>query len=243
MNEFDKLVPVELTSLDFEFPCNYVLIEYDPHLTSKTPGGVFVPETYADEAKNINRMGTVVKVPKTLFFYKGPEDNRKLQSMRWQTSIEIMPGDQVWFNHLESINAYRYTFEGRFFKTVHYQDIVVARRGEEVIVCNGYVLLEEVEEKIEFQGYSKSIPVQGKGKLAYIGSRNNQYNVPVRQAGSTVVYREDLSCDLPVGEVVAIFKENFKHVRHLEDKSQARFDGRKMFLIVQRHMIACIVGD
>jgi len=248
MNEFDSIVPIELDNLDGSIPYDYVLVEYDPNLTKTTSGGIiFVSETYADEAGNINRMGTVVIPPKHLFFYRPnntteqKENGPRLQrSMRWQTSVEIMKGDQVWFDHMEAINAYRYTYQGRHFKTIKYDSIIAAKRGDEVIMCNGNILLEEIEESTEFQGFSKKRTIQGKGKVAYIGSRNNAYNAPIGQSGNTINYREDLHCDIPVGSTVDIFKENWAHVRYLEGENQERFEGRKKLLIVKRYMIALV---
>ncbi len=240
MNEFDKIIPIELDDLNGSIAYDYVLIEYDPNLTKKTPGEIYVPENYSDEAVNINRIGTVVVPPKHLFFYRGDNKNAEVNSSRWQTSVEIKKGDTVWFNHMDSMNAYRYTFKGRCFKTIKYDSIIAAKRGEDVIMCNGYVLLSEVKNKTEFQGYSKEDLVQGKGVVSYSGSRNNAYNVPVGQIGSKIIYREDLHHKLKDGDLVEIFKEDYKHVRYLEDENQARFEDRKMFLVVQRYMIAMV---
>lgn len=236
MNSHNKIVPVPLKSLDIKIPSNYVLIEYDTKLYSKTTGGIFIPENFLDEANYINRIGTVIKVPKTLYFYRGADKSNETRSMRWKTDIEIKEGDTVWINHMGSQNAYIFTFEDRFFKIIHYEDIATAKRKDEVIMCNGYILLEELYETLAFGAYEKDVKIQGKGKIAYIGNRNQKYNIPESSRGSTIIYREDPFCEFNIGEIAYINTKYYNKVRYLEDSTQKRFDN-KMLLIVQGYMI------
>jgi len=240
MNEFDKIIPIELETIKGTIPYDYVMVEYNPNLTKKTPGQIYVSETYADEAGNINRMGIVTVVPKHLFFYQGEDKKRENRSMRWQTSVEIMEGDEIWFDHMSSINAFRYTHEGRFFKGIKYEDIVVAKRDGKIIMCNGSILLREIKEEVKFGVHSAEHTKQGIGNVAYIGARNNAYTDILKVEGGSTIYRTDLIDEVPVGSKISLFKEHYKHARHLEDSAQARFEGRDMFVIIKRYMIAMI---
>lgn len=251
MNSHELITPLHLDSLNIEMMCNYVLVEYTPGDTSKTVSGIIVPIDSLDEADHISRTGFVVKVPKYLDYFKPKkefkylsqyEQNRFMGSMNWKTDIDVQVGDEVCFNFQESINAYTYKFEDRYFKSIHYQDIIAAKRGDEYIMCNGYVLLEEMTETEEILGYSKENIIQGKGVIAYSGTPNHEYKIQERQYGK-YAYRSDPKTPLKNGDIAVILKEHYNKARYLEDATHSKFIPGKKLIVVQRYMIGAYIEN
>lgn len=245
MNTHEMIVPLEIEDLEtVRIPFNYVLMEYFPRANEKTISGIYVPESSAIEADNIDRVGIAIKVAGGInCYYRAPKNatpkqkQHEMESMRWKTNIEVQEGDKLIVNFQGSANAYQFTYGDRYFKGIHYQDIVMAIRGEEVIMCNGYVLLEEITESSKFLDYEKKEPVMGRGVVAYFGTPNQEYNV---KEGDSYRY-DDPNVILSKGDVAVVLKNHWAKVRYLEDATHQVFDSGKKLLVVQRYMIGFLL--
>jgi len=105
-----------------------------------------------NKAIHSERFFKVIKAPKKIFF-----DPKYQHSVLYDTDMEVIEGDLIYINHLESLNSYIYTFKDKIYHTIKYDNIQCVIRGEEVIPINGYVLLSPIkasrqalEHKIEY---------------------------------------------------------------------------------------------
>jgi hypothetical protein len=92
------------------------------------------------KALHATRFFRVIKAPKCVFF--NPKYNH---SVLYDTQMEVVEGDIIYINHLESLNSFVYTFKDKTYHTIKYDNIQCVVRGDEVIPVNGYVLFRPIE--------------------------------------------------------------------------------------------------
>lgn len=235
-HEFQKILPIDIEIDKVKTLYNYVVIEFDPKLHETTNSGIYTPAlTQVDTAAlHVIRTGTVIKVPKKLYYSK--EDTQ--YSMRWKTEIEIEVGDHVWLSP-DTVNDYIFRENGKYFRVIKYEDIIAAKRGNQIIIVNGYILLEPVHEETKVLNYKNSIQVKNLGKVKYIGSKNKEYCIPEYVLFEETVFRSDPD-GIDVGDVVMFNKKDVAKLRNLEYDFYAKLDG-KNYIIAQRYMIAAII--
>jgi len=106
------------------------------------------------------------------------------------------------------------------------------KRGEEIIPLNGYCLCEEVLEKRLSDMQVTDPKVDNRfGKVVYLAEPNREY----RQSKTTD------EAEVAVGDVI-IKRKAAIHIL-LESKDHARFDGDKMYFIIQRRDIYGVVEE
>lgn len=232
VQEFDKIIPIEIDIEKLQTLFNQVVIEFNPTENEKTASGIYTPakSTVDSRAEHANRMGTVVTVPKYLYFKK--EDHS--HSMRWKTDIQIEPGDKVWAN-FTTINDFQYRANGKYYKTVNYEDLVVAKRGNRVITLNGYLLIEPYYFTRKVLDYEKKFIDMTKGTIAYLGKENQDYTSVENTYMGKSVYRKDVK-GYKAGDKVIFNHKAVKKLRPLEYSAYNKFDG-KTYFVAQRHMI------
>lgn len=144
-----------------------------------------------------------------------------LTSMLWNTSIELIPGDEVIYSFEAAMDCIgdddsRIFIDEKMDKyfIIDYSDIFLAKRNGDIIPINGYVLCEPLEEeitsKIQLPDFLRKTRSDKFGKVAYLGKRNTEYyegtgRMVVRQdlkdpyevsVGDIIIF--DKNCDLPV---------------------------------------------
>jgi co-chaperonin GroES (HSP10) len=233
---------MKLTRRDFErFKplANYVLVK--PAMGNsklELPSGVvlFLDTSY-DENKHAETRGTVVRTPMKLTFDKKDPHH----TMDWKTEIELQEGDDIIYHYLSAANAVGdgeyIDCEGEIYFLIRYDQIFVAKRGEDVIPVNGFILVEPMAEDVKLNhglilpDYLKERKDSKKGIVKYIGSCNQAYlpdawaNVVDQdniRPGDLVVY--DPHCDIP-----------------LQYDLHANFEGKKTFWRIQRRYISAII--
>ena len=228
-HDFERILPMVMdVGKDMRLMYNYVVVGFDPDQNLKTHSGIYAPlrsvdrETAADYAP---RVGTVVKLPNMLYYDK----KNFATSMRWKTDIELEIGDQVWMNHL-TVNDFQFKWEGKHYKLVLYEDIVCAKRGDGVVMVNGYILCEPISVKKKALVFEKEAVSFQSAKIKYIGKPNAGYQDPKRKDPE----------GLNVGDVVLFDKKSSRKVRYLESNLFLRFDG-KPYLVIQGYMVAAIL--
>jgi len=149
-------------------------------------------------------------------------------SMRWKTDIELKVGDTVWMNHL-TVQDYQFQYNGKEYKIVKYEDIVCAKRGEEVIMINGYILCKPIIEKKKALLYEREERIVEQAEVEYLGKPISEYQDPKRT-----------DYKLQVGDRIIFDKKDLGKVRFLESDYFLRFDG-KPHIVVQRYMAAGIL--
>ena len=133
---------------------NYVVLEIDIRdgIYKMQNGAEIIIDTSFEKIDHQTVVGTVIKVPENLRYTRKYTNLRK--SMDWQTKTQIMYGDKVWVGYYALLLAsgktdgyenYVYEVGDDIYIMVPYQELIVAKRGDEIIPLNGYCLLEAVE--------------------------------------------------------------------------------------------------
>jgi len=175
----EKRYYTELDKLPTKLMANKMLIKLDHYnKEEKTKGGIIlssgIDDTSLDEYDKydqIDRTGIVVMLPENIVFnINDPE------GLDWHPIMELKIGDTVWLDHMDANVAERFIYKGERYKLIRYDAVIVAKRGNEVICCNGNILLApvEVEKSIIIQCVEKEKKTN-QGIVKYIGSKNIDY--------------------------------------------------------------------
>lgn len=90
-------------------------------------------DTSFEPMKHAGVCGVVQALPDHLLYQSGIGD-----TMEWDTDMELLPGDMVWFHYLDAVNPWEKTSlmfnsywecEGEMYILVHYSRCFVARRS------------------------------------------------------------------------------------------------------------------
>jgi hypothetical protein len=224
-------------------PFNYVMVESEMTAEGKkTKGGIIIGHSEdvtfhssvesADigwEADLAEVCSKVYKLPQKLYYNR--EDISV--TMPWDCDMDLQIGDMVWFSVLESRNATAIRCEDYYYKLIPFRDIITAKRGNEVIMLNGFVLLDKVytENKSALAISRQGDVDQTKGIVRYIGKPNKEY----------IMDNYVDFIDLEIGDEVLLSPKT--PLINLERKSYlAKFDGDKLYWYVQRRRISMVLS-
>lgn len=232
-NIWERFLQYEIEDLDkFIIPQNKVLIEVDESEYDKTVGGIITVREH-DFAAHAVRRGKVVKNPSILYSnLKDPE------SMPWDCDLDTKENDIVYIAHSDSYHSIPFNYKDKTFKLINYDGIVFALRGEEIIMCNGYILLEKIFDKIKFGEYEKKIEDKNFGIIRAVGKPNRKrktYSKLLKRE----VFEQESQVELEVGKKVYIADPS--RVFELEDYSHAVFDERKIYNVCNRRRLGAIM--
>lgn len=173
-------------------------------------------------ARNAVRYGEVISVPEK-YVSRG---SGKYQT-RWDTDIEIQPGDIVWCESTGLHKAERFVDDqGNLYYVVDYQHLVVAKRNGEVIMLNGRILLDLVEKPSKSLIHTSRHPTFI-CRVVHTGSSNSNYRFPGFE-----------DPDIKVGDLVCIPPTKYFQ---LEDSLWRAFGGN--YYYTQKHQIVGIIED
>jgi len=234
-------------------PQNAVLVEMI-HTSEgiKSKGGVILgvctDEEYDDETTShvadlAEVYAKVYKLPDKLYY------NKDGTGMPWDCDMELQIGDLVWFSSMESKNAVEIVCEDKLYKLLPYSDMYCVKRQpdaisthgflhtwaweDEVIMLNGYVLLEPLYlENKSFLAVDKQGDIdKTRGIVRFVGKPNREYisacyvDFPELNLGDEVL----LSPNTPLF--------------YLERKAYLSFfDNGKLYWVVQRRRIAMVLS-
>jgi co-chaperonin GroES (HSP10) len=232
-NDFERLGIYSIEDLfKWEMMPNKVLVKF--HNThEKTVGGIdiapsSIPFNYGQYT---DRSATVVKVCRNLVCSKGDEN-----SMLWECDIDILPGDEVFFDPTESLHAAKFSYEEEIYSIANYSSIVLAKRDGKVVVCNGYVLIEQVYRNKVALSYEKQEPIFNEGIVRYFGKPNKRYRTKFENRP-----RSDEGCPIKEGDRILLSHPQLTWF--LEDWCFAVFDNRKIYKVCKRYMIGINYGN
>jgi co-chaperonin GroES (HSP10) len=254
VNEFESYLPYEIDLQKFSLVegTNQVLVKVYEQDVKETVGGIITEGIKSFEfAQNTERRGKVVKTVKTII----PGQNG-VNVMMHDCDLEIQEGDEVYFNYFDNINSFIYTCQGEVYKLIPYSAIILAIRGENVIMCNGYLLIERIKREDRLLPEYKN----DEGIVCFHGSLNKKYFmvVPYKDLDR---YMEDnpdkkVYSQLNHGVLINHLKRTDKGTEKikkgscvvigdgrwlfdLEVYAYARFDNRKVYTVCPRH---CVIG-
>jgi len=167
-----------------EIPLNHVLIRMVHNSEgAKSKGGVIVgfnvDTTYVEGdtswvADLAECYGVVHKVPNALLF--DPDDPL---SMDWETDMELLVGDMVWFSIMESKNSPEILCERTLYKSIPFSDIYVAKR-------NGCAIdVSMLPDNISVSDFLKSWKKEGEPLLFQI--EDNSTPIPITKLPPVIV--------------------------------------------------------
>lgn len=204
---------------------NSVLILPDENFTKI---GHLEINTHYNPAKHWAVKGVVVGVPETLCFLgeeiaslqkqqgtaRDPIIMQQIQEMnRWSTEanteMELQVGDEVMFRYIQRLAAvednevlgHDFLFD-RAVMLTSYDELYLAIRGDEVIMLNGWIMVEPIEYSEEdmkilggnFKRYFSNMEKPGIGIVRMLGKPNKGYvdgtpEGPDVKEGMTVLFR------------------------------------------------------
>lgn len=231
--EFERYIEYEIKNLDdFHILENKVLIQYNEEEYNKTEGGIITIRDQ-DFAGHAIRRGKVIKLPNKLTCVRGNG-----LSMSWECDIDIKVGDIVYMTPQDSYHCYPFRHEDKIMKLVNYEGIILAKRKDDIIMCNGYVLLEKEMHTISFGKFEKEEERKNYGTVKAIGKpnrRRKEFNNKLKKD----ILVDDSQMNLKVGDKVYIHDPT--RVFELEDFSHAKFDNRKIYNVCSRRRISAIL--
>jgi hypothetical protein len=149
---------------------NNMLLVERIHDTSKYENSKLEVVKDWSAGEHAERYFKVIKAPKTVFF-----DPRYPNSNSYATEMEVKEGDEIIINLSESLNTFVYSFKDKVYHTIKYDSIVCALRDGDIILVNGYVLIEPIKKSRKVIEHEIEYIVPNEGKIAHIGTRNSQY--------------------------------------------------------------------
>lgn len=224
----DKLLSEEVDSLDGDLENNSVLIEvqtfiYD-FVDTKSGLHLLADNTFEPHEFAV-RHGVVANLPKQLTSWK----ENKQKGLHWITEMQIQKGDVVFFMGMSAMSTEKVTFQGRKFLLLHYEDLYVAKRNENTIIClNGNVLLEPIMRPVNPLLPEIKVEDCRMAKVAYIGLKNTEY-------------RKELRHDEDIEVGTTVFMSGIQP-RHLEMDMFLKFDGKK-YIVCQNYEIKATLDD
>ncbi len=147
-------------------PLNNFVLLGNPTSTEKI-GGLFIDTTYKPE-DHVEIINEVMAVPERLKFNE------------WETEMQLKVGDTVLVNYLAIMKAEKVYVGSNIYLNVPYEKIILAKRGDEIIMLNGYVLLEPIyieqlkSDTIIFLP-SKQDEHKDRGIVRFFGIPNKRY--------------------------------------------------------------------
>lgn len=165
--------------------------------------------------------GEVLALP--LIHYTGPD---------YYVPNEVEVGDHVWFSYRGSVQGIDVLVGKEQYLLVQYLHLLASRRGEETIILNGYVLLEEVEVETEptvLEIAKKKDP--NRGIVRYLGCRRNYYDS-----------RFTDEIDLELGDIV-LLRRGGHNIQMERQPWLASFDEGKMYRRVKRRDIMAVLNS
>ena len=187
---------------------NYVLVRMNElNKQKKTKSGIYLTSGASDTNLDSNdifdqvdRSGTVEMVSNLYF---NPSDPLSLGN---KTDMEVQKGDKVWALAIDSNMAYRFKIKGIHYKLIRYDGLTVAKRGEQIIPLNGWLLLDFVIEKTsELIKIPFKVRILDQGVVKYAGSKNSDYTINYGKSMSGGLHKinnfsDDI--DVKVGDMV-----------------------------------------
>lgn len=179
---------MELTKDEFESMKahrNMVLIKPDILSTKRVEmaGGLkLLLYTDFEKEKFSATSGEVIKVCTDRFFHK--QGGIEISAM-YDAEIEAQVGDRIYFHYTKmetSNNEGRiFLYEDEYYMWISYDSLYCGKRGDEILMFNGFVLLEPVEDKqiqstiIKLPGRIRARKSTRYGRVAHVGEPCKAY--------------------------------------------------------------------
>ena len=226
---------------------NYVLVKLNElNNEKKNKSGIFLTSGASDVNLDSNdifdqvdRSGTIEMVSNLYF---NPNDPLSLGN---KTEMEVQKGDKVWALAIDSNMAYRFKVDNFYYKMIRYDGLTVAKRGEQIIPLNGWLLLDFVIEKSSPLIVNPfKVKILDQGVVKYMGSKNSDYTINYGKSMSGALHKinnfsDDI--DVKVGDRIQYELVRGERVGELKLESDyINTFGELLKLCQRRHVIRTI---
>jgi len=175
-----------------------VLVKPKPTNKLLLGGKEFYLDTRFEETKNAPSCGEVIAVPDKLRFSMVEGQT----TLEYDTDIDIKIGDMVIFHYLTEENA---QMDGRIMEDgnilIRYDSLFIAKRGDEVICLNDYIIVEPesavIKTNLEIPDVVSKQKAKQVGIVKYAGTPVRAYRFfpddypdPSLQVGDRVVFSD-----------------------------------------------------
>ncbi len=156
---------ITLDTIEGFKPLNNFVLLGNPTSTEKI-GGLFIDTTYKPE-DHVEIINEVIAVPERLKFNE------------WETEMQLKVGDKVWVKRLTITKAEKVMVGEKAYLLVPYEDIILTKRGDDLVMLNGYVLIEPVLEETQQSGIiillQTAKQASKRGIVRHMGIPNKRY--------------------------------------------------------------------
>lgn len=169
----------------------------------------------------------------------------RLNKSPWETTIQIVPGDDVFF----SFNALREAVfskgslineDGELYAIISYHTLIAAKRGQKIVPLNGYCFVKPLREDELPEGIVKKHT-----DIIVDRKRSSKFGEVVMMAEPNISYDNkrdtDLTMPIPEGSIVMFHKKTDVVVQYSVQASL--FGKQEMFRIQSRFFNAIILPD
>lgn len=231
MSKQEKRQVIKLESLDGWRPYKgMVLVKPVSKENATTKGGIilgFNTETQYGEGQGSHvadfapTEGDVVLLP--LIHSCGPD---------YYIPNELKEGDHVWFSYRGWVEGVDVIAGEQKLLLVPYSHMIAATRGEDTIMLNGYVLLEEMMEEVEPTAlYVPEKVDKNRGIVRFLGGKRDYYDS-----------RFTDEIDIQVGDIV-LLKRGGHNIPMERQPYLATFDNGTMYRRVKRRDIMAVINS
>jgi hypothetical protein len=149
---------------------NMLLVERISDTTKYQGTDLYTAKNWAKGVHG-ERVFRVAKAPDSVYF--NPRNSKK--SNLFKTEMEVQVGDTIFINQIESLNSWTYSFEGKIYHTIKYDNIVCAIRDDKIIPVNGFILVSPVKKTRKALLHEVEYMAMNEGIVEYIGKPNKDY--------------------------------------------------------------------
>ena len=184
-------------------------------------------DTFFEHIEYARRIVRIISVP-TWLMIKGTEGitETSYKALDWHTEMELKTGDLAWVdpiavvNNNDTLDTNCYECDGELYFAIRYDKFIVAKRGDQTIMLNGYILILKVEK---FDDEFSLYPKISHCVVTHIGAPNKFYN--------NSIYSDMI--EVNVGDHI----NNPRHFFPLEGCLHREFEDGKAFYMIQRRHI------
>lgn len=165
-----RMTEAEVNRMQLISPNKVLVKTIEKNIDKKTKSGIYLvspTDTDWQPDRHVERFGIIINQVSSLV---------KKRNQLWKTVLETECGDLCWYDYLTGSNCDTIITETNEYKLLDYYDLIVAKRGEDIICLNGYCLFSLCRDEV------KSVLAIDTGKydarlgiMEYMGSCNGYY--------------------------------------------------------------------
>lgn len=202
------ITPIKVNNIDnLKLLNSYILVKQITDMSKI--GNIYVPENLIYDVKHINRISQVVKAPYELY---------PCAHLRWYTENEIEAGDIIYHDYLTFTNGQIIEFKEELYRMIPYESVYMIKRGDEIIIPNGYVIAQEIILEQKYLEYKVKRIIPQLAKIKYFGK-------PVKYLNEELNASNDIN--FSVGDIVIL---NGNPTCYYKDQQTGEIKMRRIYL-------------